>query len=51
MTQIKRTHRQFSTKFKLEAIEQFLMHHQRVVDIVRALELDPSQLRRWIRHY
>lgn len=51
MTQIKKTNRKFSPEFKLEAIEQVIRHHQRVVDIARALELDPSQLRRWIRQY
>lgn len=51
MTQIKKTNRQFSPEFKLEAIEQVVRHHQRVVDIARALELDPSQLRRWIKQY
>lgn len=51
MTQIKKTNRQFSSEFKLEAVEQVVKHHQRVVDIARALELDPSQLRRWIRQY
>ncbi|WP_367300204.1 IS3 family transposase [Hafnia alvei] len=51
MTQIKKTNRKFSPEFKLEAIEQVIRHHQRVVDIARALELDPSQLCRWIRQY
>lgn len=51
MTQIKKTNRQFTSEFKLEAVEQIVKYHQRVVDIARALELDPSQLRRWIRQY
>lgn len=48
---MKKNHRKFSPEFKLEAIEQVISHHQHVVDIARTLELDPSQLRRWIRQY
>jgi transposase len=51
MTQRKQTKRHFSPEFKLEAIEQVLKYQQRAVDVARMLELDPSQLRKWIRQY
>ncbi|QXF35659.1 hypothetical protein B0X70_22545 [Photorhabdus akhurstii] len=45
------TKRRFSTEFKLEAITQVITHRQRVPDVARALELDPSTLRKWIKQY
>ncbi|CAI1117836.1 Transposase [Serratia marcescens] len=51
MTQRKQTKRRFSPEFKLEAIEQVTKYQQRAVDVALALDLDPSQLRKWIRQY
>ncbi|WP_439070474.1 transposase (plasmid) [Serratia nevei] len=51
MTQRKQTKRHFSPEFKLEAIEQVTKYQQRAVDVTLALDLDPSQLRKWIRQY
>ncbi|MCW2474540.1 MULTISPECIES: transposase [unclassified Symbiopectobacterium] len=51
MTQRKRTKRRFSPEFKLKAIEQVIKYQQRAVDVAQSLDLDPSQLRKWIRQY
>ncbi|KAA1195422.1 transposase [Photorhabdus heterorhabditis] len=40
------TKRRFSTEFKLEAITQVITHRQRMPDVARVLELDPSTLRK-----
>ncbi len=41
--------RRFSPEFKLEAIEQVVKYQH--ADVARSLELDPCQLRKWIRQY
>ncbi|SQJ30171.1 Transposase [Serratia rubidaea] len=51
MIQYKQTKRRFSPEFKLEAVEQVVKHQQRAVDIARALDVDATLLRRWIRQY
>ncbi len=51
MTQRKQTKRRFSPEFKLEAIEQVIKYQQRAVDVAQSLDLDPNQLRKWIRQY
>jgi transposase len=51
MTKRKQTKRRFSPEFKLEAIEQVVKYQQRAVDVAKALELESSQLRKWIRQY
>lgn len=51
MAQPKQTKRRFSPEFKLEAIEQVVKYQQVATEVARALELDPSQLRKWIRQY
>ncbi|MFP1909125.1 IS3 family transposase [Lonsdalea quercina] len=51
MVQQKQTKRRFSPEFKLEAIEQVVKYQQSAAGVARALELDPSQLRKWIRQY
>lgn len=51
MTQPKQTKRRFSPEFKLEAIEQVVKYQRSTIEVARALELDPSQLRKWIRQY
>ncbi|SFU55493.1 transposase [Xenorhabdus koppenhoeferi] len=33
----------YSAEFKLEAVQQVILHQQRVVDVVRALVLDPQR--------
>ncbi|MBS9441118.1 transposase [Photorhabdus heterorhabditis] len=40
------TKHRFSTEFKLEAITQVITHRQRMPDVARVLELDPSTLRK-----
>ncbi|MBE7864779.1 transposase [Yersinia pestis] len=51
MTQPKQTKRRFSPDFKLGAIEQVVKYQRSTIEVARALELDPSQLRKWIRQY
>ncbi len=51
MTQPKQTKRRFSPEFKLEVIEQVVKYQRSTIEVARALELDPSQLRKWIRQY
>ncbi|KFK91993.1 transposase, partial [Serratia sp. Ag2] len=51
MTQPNQTKRRFSPEFKLEAIEQVVKYQRSTIEVARALELDPSQLRKWIRQY
>ncbi|KFX03249.1 transposase [Pectobacterium betavasculorum] len=51
MVQPKQTKRRFSPEFKLEAIEQVVKYQQSAAEVARALELDPGQLRKWIRQY
>ncbi len=51
MTQPKQTKRRFSPEFKLEAIEPVVKYQRSTIEVARALELDPSQLRKWIRQY
>ena len=51
MTKQRQTKRRFSPEFKLEAIEQVVKYQLRVLDVARSLELDPSQLRKWIKQY
>ncbi|MCZ8955417.1 IS3 family transposase [Escherichia albertii] len=43
--------RRFSPEFKLEAIEQVVKYQHAAADVARSLELDPCQLRKWIRQY
>lgn len=47
----KRIKRRFSPEFKLDAIEQVIKYQQSAADVACALELDPCQLRKWIRQY
>ena len=51
MTQHKPAKRRFSPEFKLEAIEQVVKYQQTAAEVARALDLDPSQLRKWVRQY
>ncbi|WP_081989136.1 MULTISPECIES: transposase [Xenorhabdus] len=37
---LKPTKRQYSTEFKLEAVQQIVLHQQRVVDVARSLGID-----------
>ncbi len=48
---LKPTKRHDSVEFKLEAVQQVVLHHQRVIDIARSLAVDASTLRKWIRQY
>ncbi|MDX7993182.1 transposase [Xenorhabdus littoralis] len=43
--------RQYLAEFKLEAVQQVVLHQQQVTAVVRSLNLDDSVLRRWIRQY
>ncbi|OKO99694.1 transposase [Xenorhabdus eapokensis] len=45
---LKPTKRQYSTEFKLEAVQQIVLHQQRVVDVVRSLGIDSSILGKWV---
>ncbi|WP_157975451.1 transposase [Photorhabdus sp. CRCIA-P01] len=41
----------YSAEFKLEAVQQVILHQQRVVDVARALGIDTSTLGKWVRQY
>ncbi|WP_422646058.1 IS3 family transposase [Xenorhabdus kozodoii] len=43
--------RQYSTEFKLEAVQQVVLHQQRVVKVARSLGIDASTLGKWVRQY
>lgn len=45
---LKPTKRHDSVEFKLEAVQQVVLHHQRVIDISRSLAVDACTLRKWI---
>ncbi|MBD2794056.1 transposase [Xenorhabdus sp. 42] len=51
MNQYKHTKRHYSTEFKLEAVQQVILHQQRVVDVARTLGIDTSTLGKWVRQY
>ncbi|PHM62066.1 transposase [Xenorhabdus ishibashii] len=38
--------RHYSVEFKLEAVQQVVLHHQRVIDIARSLAVDASMVQR-----
>ncbi|WP_187655562.1 transposase, partial [Xenorhabdus sp. PB62.4] len=48
---LKLTKRQYSTEFKLEAVQQVVLYQQRVVDVARSLGIDSSTLGKWVRQY
>ncbi|MBD2816054.1 transposase [Xenorhabdus sp. Flor] len=48
---LKPTKRHYSVELKLEAVQQVVLHQQRVVDVARLLGVDSSTLRKWIRQY
>ncbi|BET96979.1 transposase [Xenorhabdus taiwanensis] len=48
---LKPTKRHYSTEFKLEAVQQVVLHQQRVVDVARSLGIDSSILGKWVRQY
>ncbi|WP_370688856.1 transposase, partial [Xenorhabdus anantnagensis] len=48
---LKPTKRHYSVELKLDAVQQVVLHHQRVIDIARSLAVDASTLRKWIRQY
>ncbi|WP_319940382.1 transposase [Xenorhabdus littoralis] len=39
----------YSVEFKLEAVQQVILHQQHVVDVARALGIDASTLKKWVR--
>ncbi|MDE9482437.1 transposase [Xenorhabdus bovienii] len=48
---LKTTKYHYSVELKLEAVQQVVLHQQRVVDVARSLGVDSSTLRKWIRQY
>ncbi|MBD2812611.1 transposase [Xenorhabdus sp. Vera] len=48
---LKPTKHHYSVELKLEAVQQVVLHQQRVVDVARSLGVDSSTLRKWIRQY
>ncbi|PHM51507.1 transposase [Xenorhabdus hominickii] len=48
---LKSTKRHYSTEFKLEEVQQVVLHQQRVVDVARSLAIDTSTLGKWVRQY
>ncbi|OTA14140.1 transposase [Xenorhabdus vietnamensis] len=45
------TKRHYSAEFKLEAVQQVVLHQQRVIDVARSLGIDNSILGKWVRQY
>ncbi len=45
---VKFTKRNYSTEFKLEAVQQVIPHQQRVIDIARSLGINNSMLGKWV---
>ncbi|WP_416777218.1 IS3 family transposase [Xenorhabdus budapestensis] len=48
---LKLTKRQYSAEFKLEAVQQVVLHQQRVVDVAHALGINNSTLGKWVHQY
>ncbi|WP_340610745.1 transposase [Xenorhabdus bharatensis] len=48
---VKLTKRHYSAEFKLEAVQQVILHQQRVVDVARSLGINPRTLGKWVRQY
>ncbi|WP_340613908.1 transposase [Xenorhabdus thailandensis] len=48
---VKLTKRHYSAEFKLEAVQQVVLHQQRVVDVARSLGVNTSTLGKWVRQY
>ncbi|WP_187655713.1 transposase, partial [Xenorhabdus sp. PB62.4] len=48
---LKLTKRHYSAEFKLEAVQQVVLHQQRVIDVARSLAIDNSTLGKWVRQY
>ncbi|WP_187650220.1 transposase [Xenorhabdus indica] len=48
---VKLTKCHYSIEFKLEAVQQVVLHQQRVVDIARSLGINNSTLGKWVRQY
>ncbi|PHM48210.1 transposase [Xenorhabdus miraniensis] len=48
---LKSSRHQYSTKFKLEAIQQVLLHQQRIVDVARLLDIDTCIWGKWVHQY
>ncbi|REF27959.1 transposase [Xenorhabdus cabanillasii] len=48
---LKPTKRQYSAEFKLEAVQQVVLHQQRVVDVACLLGIDNSIPGKWVRQY
>ncbi|CDH07196.1 hypothetical protein XBO1_2570013 [Xenorhabdus bovienii str. oregonense] len=42
---------QYSAEFKLEAVQQVILHQQRVVDVARSLGMDISTRGKWVHQY
>ncbi|MDC9606926.1 transposase [Xenorhabdus griffiniae] len=45
------TKRHYSAEFKLEAVQQVVLHQQQVVKVARSLGIDASTLGKWVRQY
>nr|UVN17727.1 Transposase [Xenorhabdus vietnamensis] len=48
---LKSTKRRYSAEFKLEAVQQVVLHQLRIVDVARSLGVNTSTLGKWIYQY
>ncbi|WMV71595.1 IS3 family transposase [Xenorhabdus griffiniae] len=48
---LKPTKRHYSAEFKLEAIQQVVLHQRRVVKVASSLKIDASPPGKWVRQY
>ncbi|OTA13985.1 transposase [Xenorhabdus vietnamensis] len=48
---LKSTKRRYSAEFKLEAVQQVVLHQLRIVDVARSLGVNTSTLGKWIHQY
>ncbi|WP_408646868.1 transposase, partial [Xenorhabdus lircayensis] len=46
---LKPAKRQYSAEFKLEAVQQVVLHQQRVVNVARSLGVDTRTPGKWVR--
>ncbi|REF28596.1 transposase [Xenorhabdus cabanillasii] len=45
------TKHHYSAEFKLEAVQQVVLHQLRIIDVARSLGINTSTLGKWVRQY
>ncbi|WP_434526594.1 transposase [Photorhabdus asymbiotica] len=43
--------RQYSAEFKLEVVQQVVLHQQQIVDVARSLSINTGTLGKWVYQY